>query len=271
MQGDPFRTRDHVADFDAIVADIVSRSAATRAELPMLEDVSYGRGPSETLDLFFPQQRDGPVAVHMFVHGGYWRMFSRSDFSCVAQTVTRAGAIAAIIGYALMPAVRMSTIVDQVRCAKTWLQEHISEYGGDPSRVTVSGHSAGGHLGTFLFHADDPRPVNGALLLGGLYDLKPLQDSFLKPEIGITNDEALAFTPLNHRHHAHTDVTLLVGADETPPFHQQAADFAALLDGQGVRVVNSALRDRNHMSAVRDLGIPGTEAARQLAAMIGRC
>ncbi len=109
------------------VRAFAERSAATRARLPMLADVAYGPWPEETLDLFFPAPDVASGAVHMFVHGGYWRMFSKNDFSFVAETVTRAGAIAVIIDYALMPAVRMDVIVNQVRRAKSWIGAHIAE------------------------------------------------------------------------------------------------------------------------------------------------
>ncbi len=161
---DPFRTRDHVPGFDAHVRAFAERSAATRARLPMLADVPYGPWPEETLDLFFPAPDVASGAVHMFVHGGYWRMFSKNDFSFVAETVTRAGAIAAIIDYALMPAVRMDVIVNQVRRAKSWIDAHIAEYGGDPCRLTVSGHSAGAHLCSLIMGARGvPTGVEGGL------------------------------------------------------------------------------------------------------------
>ncbi|RVD46717.1 alpha/beta hydrolase, partial [Mesorhizobium sp. M8A.F.Ca.ET.023.02.2.1] len=124
MSKDPFRTRDHVADFDDIVADIVARSAATRASLPMLADVAYGSHEAERLDLFFPEGPRKDLPVHIFIHGGYWRMFTKSDYSYVAETVTSAGAIAVVIDYALMPAVRMAAIVDQVRRARQWVQDN---------------------------------------------------------------------------------------------------------------------------------------------------
>ena len=139
---DPFRIRDHVADFDAIVGDILARSAATRENLPMAADIAYGTGPSETLDLFFPAERRPGMPVHIFIHGGYWRMFSKRDYSCIADTVTSAGAIAVIVDYALMPSVRMATVVDQVRRARDWVVTNIADHGGDPNRLTVSGHSS---------------------------------------------------------------------------------------------------------------------------------
>lgn len=269
MSNDPFRTRDHVADFDDIVADIVSRSAETRATLPMSAGIAYGEDEAERLDLFFPPGERRDLPVHIFIHGGYWRMFSRSDYSYVANTVTKAGAIAVIVDYALMPEVRMAAIVDQIRRAKQWVLDNIAAHGGDPARLSVSGHSAGAHLATFLFEKTPmPSRIRAALLLGGLYDLKPLQTSFLQPLIGITDDEASAFTPMTRWHDPETAATILVGDQETSPFHQQAADFGKRLRAQGHLVCDLRLNDRNHMNSVRDLGIGGTQAGDCLMAMI---
>lgn len=266
---DPFRIRDHVADFDEIVADIVARSAVTRATLPTVPDIAYGAHQAERLDLFFPPGGGSDLPVHMFIHGGYWRMFSKSDYSYVADTVTRAGAIAVIIDYALMPAVRMATIVDQVRRAKEWVLQNIAGHGGNTDRFTVSGHSAGAHLATTLFEeVGTPSKVRAALLLGGLYDLKPLQDSFLAAEIGITDQEVAEFSPLTHRFDREVNVGILVGGEETPPFHIQAQALAARLETQGLAVARKTLPGSNHMSSVRDLGVAGTSEASLLTSVV---
>jgi arylformamidase len=269
LEADPFRIRAHVSDFDDIVADIVARSAATRANLPMITDLAYGPDPTETVDLFLPADTRQGLPVHMFIHGGYWRMFSKRDYSYIADTITSAGAIAVIVDYALMPSVRMGHIVDQVRRAKSWVLSRIADYGGDPARLTLSGHSAGAHLSTFLFNeTETPSQVRAALLLGGLYEVRPLQSSFLQAEIGITEQEVADFTPLTHRHDPAVAVDIIVGSDETSPFHQQAHDFASALIGQGLAVTRFLAPGGNHMSSVRDLGVPESETGQRCRAMI---
>jgi arylformamidase len=269
METDAFRIRGHVANFDDIVADIVARSAATRAAVPMKADIAYGDAPSETVDLFFPKETATPCPVHMFIHGGYWRAFSKRDYSLVADTVVAAGAIAVIIDYALMPAMRMATLVDQVGRAKQWVLDNIGQYGGDPEKLTISGHSAGAHLATTLFQHDrGPSRVRSALLLGGLYDLKPLQKSFLKDEIALTDDEVAAFTPMKKQFDAGTRVMVVVGAKETPPFHAQADTFARKLCSQGLDVSQRIVVNRNHMDSVRDFGVPHSLTGRYLAELI---
>lgn len=269
MSNDLFRIRDHIPEFDDIVAEIIGRSAETRANVQIVADVAYGPDATETVDLFFPEEKRDRLPVHMFIHGGYWRMFSKRDYSYVAATVTRAGAIAVIVDYALMPSVRMATIVEQVRRAKRWVLDHIADHGGDPGRLTVSGHSAGAHLATMLFDNDSQSSnIEGALLLGGLYELKPLQTSFLAAEIAITDEEVANFTPLTHRFDPSVKVEIAIGGEETPPFHRQAETFAQHLRKQGLHVSRTAFAGANHMSSVRDLGVIGTDAADRLAKLI---
>jgi arylformamidase len=262
---DPFRNRDYIANFDALVEEYKARSAATRASLSMMADVAYGSGASEKLDIFFPNASSGADPVHLFIHGGYWRMFSKDDFSFIANTVTAGGAIAVIVGYDLMPEVRLSTIVAQIRKAVRWLTANIGIHGGDAARFSVSGHSAGAHLATFTFCAGEgiSKPAS-ALLLSGVYDLKPLQTSFLQPLLGLTDQEAAEFSPLLLQYETGTRVAVAYGERETDPFKNQGADFARHLARIGLSVTTHALQHADHMSAVRDLGIPGSEAGKLL-------
>jgi arylformamidase len=263
---DPFRTRDHVPGFDVLVEEYRARSAETRASLPMHAGVAYGTGENEKLDLFLPPGAVGMAPVHLFIHGGYWRMFSKDDFSFIADTVTAAGGIAAIMDYDLMPAVRLHTIVAQVRKAVQWLTANIGAYGGDAKRFSISGHSAGAHLGAFTFfeEASVPRPKS-ALLLSGVYDLKPLQSSFLLPLIGITDEEVAEFSPLSLRYSPGPHVIVAFGERETDPFRHQGTGFARHLEALGFAVTTQMLRDADHMTAVRDLGVIESAAGGLLA------
>lgn len=267
---DPYRIRDHVAAFDEHVARFRARSAETRARL-RFATAPYGTGPGETLDIFFPSDTTGPAPVHIFLHGGYWRAFSKDDFSYVADAVTDAGAIAVIVDYDLMPRVRMDTLVRQVRAAAAWVAGNIASRGGDPSAVTVSGHSAGAHLACWLFDgptATSPYGIKAALLLGGLYDLAPLRHSFLQEEVHLTEEEVRSWTPLDHRFAPAVSCTILVGERETPPFHEHAARFHRHLTTQGVPAELGTVANTDHMSSVLDLGTPGTEAGLALARLV---
>ena len=235
----------------------------------MMADVAYGNGAREKLDIFLPEISSGADPVHLFIHGGYWRMFSKDDFSFIADTVTAGDAVAVIVGYDLMPEVRLGTIVGQIRNAVRWLTGNIGVYGGDAGRFSVSGHSAGAHLATFTFSegAGVSKPAS-AVLLSGIYDLKPLQSSFLQPLIGFTDREVTEFSPLLLHHDAGTHVAVAYGERETDPFKNQGSDFARRLAKEGLPVTTHVLQQADHMSAVRDLGIPGSAAGELLLSSI---
>ena len=271
MPNDPFRIRDHVANFDDIVSDIRTRSHATRHALAMEANLAYGDEQDETLDIFLPADPAPGMPIHMFIHGGYWRMFSKEDYSCVAGTITGAGAVAAIIDYSLMPKARMDVLAAQVLKAKLFLLAHADRFGAAPDKLSVSGHSAGAHLATFLFNRSvTPSGVASAFLLGGLYDLKPLQASFLRDEIALTDEEVRQFTPMDRLHDPATHVAIMTGERETSPFKIQAEAFKDLLTAQGLKVRASHLADGDHMSTVRDLAVSGTPAALALQAHISK-
>ncbi|MBY5336613.1 alpha/beta hydrolase [Rhizobium leguminosarum] len=269
MAADPFRIRDHVADFDAIVGDLRARSLATRHAVAMEANVAYGAGPGETLDIFLPDSAGSDLPIHMFIHGGYWRMFSKEDYSCVAETITGAGAVAAIVDYSLMPGARMDVLVGQVLKAKAFLLAHADRFGATAKQFSVSGHSAGAHLATFLFHRSPaPSGVAAAFLLGGLYDLEPLQASFLHDEIALSDEEVRSFTPMRHEHDPATRVAIMTGELETDPFKIQGNAFRDILAAQGLDVRASQVADGNHMSTVRDLAVADTPVAAALRTFI---
>ncbi|HCO54978.1 MAG TPA: hypothetical protein DIT93_08175 [Pelagibacterium sp.] len=265
---DYFRTRDHVPDFDDHVARYRARSRQTRAGLPNRCDVRYGQGENASLDLFFPMDRGGPAPIHLFIHGGYWRMFDKSDFSFVANTVCGAGGIAAIMNYDLMPHIRLETIVGQVRACAAWLVANAGSFGGDPKRLSVSGHSAGAHLSCFLVSKDSPVRPSAILALSGIYDLAPLCHSFLQPDLKFTDSEIARFSPLSMDIAGPGEITLLVGDAETPPFHEQAQALRTKLSNEGCAVSFEAVETANHMSIVAQLESPGTRPGRFLSAMI---
>ena len=133
-----------VPERDAIVADWAARSATVRREYAGHLDLAYGETPRERLDLFLAADPKAPTLA--FIHGGYWQMNDKENFAFFAEGLLPLGINLAVIEYTLAPAARLDRIVAEVRRAVRWLAEHLGEYGADPNRLYVSGHSAGGHL-----------------------------------------------------------------------------------------------------------------------------
>lgn len=273
---DPFMIRAHVPNWEADVAGYQAASAATRDAFPTRRTLAYGDGPDERLDLYCPKdvRSDESRPVHLFVHGGYWRAFSKDDYAFVADAITAADAIAAVMDYTLMPGARMETLVGQVRRAAHWLAQEAAEYGGDPHALSASGHSAGAHLASFLAcrapHEPEVElpPVRAVLLVSGIYDLDPITRSFLQPELQLTADEVARWSPVAATPAVGTAIELLVGEKETEPFHGLAQAFCERLRQANSPAHLTTVPGEDHMTIVRELGRPGSACARHLAATI---
>ncbi|WP_395675331.1 alpha/beta hydrolase [Inquilinus sp.] len=271
---DPFMIRAHVPDFESHLAAYRRASERTRQSLRGVRDLAYGDHPDEKLDLYLPEGGEGPFPVHAFIHGGYWRAFSKLDYAFIADAVTAQGAIAAIIDYSLMPKARMATLVGQVRRAVGWLAANAGRWGGDPAALSASGASAGAHLASFLAcrgageAAAPAAPVRSLLLVSGIYDLDPITSSFLQQEIGLTAEEVAAWSPLTAAPVPGPVFDVVVGADETSPFLAQGRAFADRLAAAGVDSRFATLPGENHMSIATALGTPGSALADRLGRTI---
>lgn len=265
MDRDPYRNRDFIPDFDAIAAETAARSRALAARVEMRADLAYGPSVRERMDILFPPRRAGGAPLHMFIHGGYWRSGSKADHHLVAAPVLAVGGIAAIVTYNLMPGTRLGRIVAEVRAAARHLQALAPELGADPARFTVSGHSAGAHLASYLAargpeEATPPAlpALRGLLMVSGLYDLSGIPGSFLKDEARMTPAEAAAWSPLTATPLPGPRRILTRGACETAPFHDQARRYADMLSAARMPCTLREEPGLNHLDIVLALADPAS-------------
>ncbi len=271
---DLFDASSVIADFDAQFADFCASSARTRQTLRTARDIAYGPAPAQRLDLFFPPGDAAGRPIHMFIHGGYWRAQVKEDYAVLADGIAAAGAIAAIVEYTLMPGARMARLVHETRAALAWLAAHAAEFGGDAERLTASGHSAGGHLVTYLGargpqETTFPEPLPQAVLaLSGLYDLGPITKSYLQPQLHLTGDEVAQWSPLGATPAPGVHFGVVAGGEETAPFHAQAAAYAAHLAQSEAPFFRATPEGEDHMSLLRQMARPGSAVWELLAATI---
>lgn len=246
-------------------------SAAARETGPGLFNLSYGHNDGETLDVFPAPRKPGapPAPVLVFIHGGWWRSLDKSDHSFIAPAFTRHGACVVVPNYALCPAVTVPDITLQMVKALAWVVRHIAAHGGDPDRITVVGHSAGGHLAAMMLACDwaqvgNDLPaalVKNALSISGLFDLEPLMHTpSLQASLRLTPDQVqraspalLPAPPLDER--GRGVLYAVVGAEESSEFlrHNQLIQQAW---GKTVVPVSEALKGLNHFSIVGALADP---------------
>ncbi|HEX3913141.1 MAG TPA: alpha/beta hydrolase [Steroidobacteraceae bacterium] len=239
-------------------------------------DLAYGTAAAETLD-FFPAAKAGAPLL-IFIHGGYWRVLDKADFSWVAPPYVAADISVAVLNYGLAPRTPMAEIVNQVRRACTWLYVNAAELGCDRRRIFCSGHSAGGHLTGMMLATDWPalsaplpkRLLAGALAVSGVFDLRPLTHvEFLRRDLGLDEQSARALSPAFLPLHNEAPLLRALGAQESGEFHRQSELIAAhwpsitadpLLD----------VPDCNHFSVCDALATPGNALFEAWRAAIGR-
>ena len=221
-----YNNRARVPGHATVMGHWAEASALARAGAPAARlDVPYGSGIGETLDIFPAAQAEAPILV--FIHGGYWRMLDKSDQSFVAPAFNAQGAAVVVPNYALCPKVSVEHIVLQMAAAVAWVWRHAVEFGGDPGRIALAGHSAGGHLATMLLTcrwrelADDlpAQPLAGALSISGLYDLEPLrQTPSLQADLRLTPQAVARLSPAFFPRPKGAPLYAAVGLEESDEF-----------------------------------------------------
>lgn len=269
-----YDNRARVPEAPQILGRWAEASALSRARMTGLLDQAYGDGPGEALDVF-PARADGaPVLV--FLHGGYWRALGKGDHAFVAPAFVQAGAMVVVPDYALCPAVGIEHIVLQCTRALAWVWREAARFGGDPSRIVVAGHSAGGQLAAMLLTCRwpevapglPPRLLSGALSLSGLYDLEPLRRApFLQRDLRLTPAAVRRLSPA-FLPRPRGPLYAVAGALESDEFLRQNRLIRDQW-GPGSVPVCETLPGRNHFTVLHDLVDPAGRAHRLALRLLG--
>jgi arylformamidase len=242
----------------------VEQSQHARDTLSCVLDVPYDRASGERLDIFRPRTA-GLAPVQIYIHGGYWISNDKKDTSYVALGFVGAGFVNVVINYTLIPNVRMAEQVRQCREAVRWVAAHIRDYGGDPERIYVTGHSAGGHLAVSLL--TDPDGVSGRIKgvasLSGLYDLEPVRLSFNNEKIGLNQSDVADLSPIRHQPLDATPRLLLtIGSNEGDEFIRQMTEFSDVWRGRMPHLVAQIIPGADHFSMRDGLDNPDADICR---------
>lgn len=270
-----YNNRSLVPDYATYFDNWAIASQAARQNQPCKLDVAYGRSGGEKLDIFPGASSNAPVVV--FIHGGYWRSLDKADHSFVAPAFTAQGACVVVPNYDLCPAVTIPEITMQMVRASAWVYRNIAKHGGDPTRITVVGHSAGGHLVAMLlacvwraYAADLPADlVKHALSISGLYDLEPLRHApNVKDSLKLTPTQVRKASPALLPTPSKRILYSVAGGNESAEFlrHNQLIQTAW---GKKTVPVSEALPGLNHFSVLDALVDPAHrlhELAQQLIA-----
>ncbi|MYN12758.1 alpha/beta hydrolase fold domain-containing protein [Pusillimonas sp. TS35] len=261
-----YNARAAVPDSEHQLREYTDLSAQAWSRVDGWQSVPYGDHPDEILDIF-PAPGSAAAPCFFFIHGGYWRALSKDDASFIAPAFTSAGAMVVTINYSLAPAVTLSHILDQCRRALAWTWKNIAHYGGDPARIHVSGHSAGGQLAGMLladgWQSDLGLPdsvVHSASPISGLFDLRPLIGTHVNAWTQLDERTAIALSPQFHLPQRGRPLLVAWGEHETDEFKRQSRAYgqawldagypATLLEVAGASHFNVLMALRKVESAI---------------------
>lgn len=258
--------------FSAVMAQYRLASDRSVAELPGYRDVPFDHYSQEQLDVWGTTPGEHRPTVVAF-HGGYWRMLSRHDTAFMAAPLAERGIATVTVDYTLAPVATLEEIVRQVRAAIAWVHHSGRDFGLDRERIIVLGSSAGAHLAAMTtvggWQSDLAIPANavqGALLLSGLYDLRPLVRTFPNEWLKLAPKRAAALSPLL-LDPCPVPAVVVDAEVEASGFHEQSAQFAE--HWRTVAPVRRhTLASRNHFDAFLDLADAGSPLFEGLVNMV---
>lgn len=251
-------------------------------------DVPYVASGHErhVLDIYVPETRSDDLHPVMFwIHGGGWQTGDKSDVGLKPRVLTDRGFVFVSTNYRLLPDVTMDVLIRDVATAFTWVHRRIEEYGGDPSRIYVGGHSAGAQLAALIctdhrylqeqnvpFQVlrgcvpvdgdtyDIPRIIMTAELRQMLYGGKLFTFGH-RQKFGNDPEKHVDFSPVTHVAKG-KDIPpfLILYFTGNPDTRAQAGRLAEVLKSADVPVTLYGKRDTNHSRLNNDLGQPDDPA-----------
>jgi acetyl esterase/lipase len=256
----------------AAIASRVSRVGAFNALAPrdpadrLGEGLAYGPDPMQALDVFAPVEGgDAPLARPMvlFFHGGGWNSGRRQDYGFVGRALASMGFLTLVAGYRLVPQVRYPDFVDDAALAAAWAVRQGPDYGGDPKRIALVGHSAGAYialkLGLDVRHLEgagvDPGVIRAIVGLSGPYHFLPLKSATTQAAFGQAPD--LEATQPVHYARADAPPTLLIhGGADTVVSAGQTVRMGRALTGAGASPDVRILPGLSHADPILALSRP---------------
>jgi acetyl esterase/lipase len=156
-------------------------------------DIAYGRLARQKLDVYVPDRARGPLPVVVFFYGGAWQEGRRDQYRFAGEALASRGLLAVVPDYRVYPEVRYPEFLRDGAAVVRWVRDHAGDYGGDPSRLVVMGHSAGAYNAAMLaldgrwlaeVGLDPKTALRGWIGLSGPYDFLPIRTPVIQVIFG---------------------------------------------------------------------------------------
>jgi arylformamidase len=251
----------------------IAESARVREKLDSILSVAYGPSRHETLDVFKCNRPGAPTLV--FLHGGAWKGGNKDEVSFIAEPYVEGGANVVTVNFALVPEVRLDEQVRQAAAAVAWTYKNVRDFGGDPERVFVTGHSSGGHLTGMMMVTDwtkfgvPENALKGGAPFSGMFDLEPVQLSWRNTYLKMTREEALLLSSIRRIPDRPMPLVIGYGGGELAEFQRQSKEFAAAWRARGYPCTEMELPGCNHFEVQQQMANPAGVIVPAIRRMMG--
>jgi acetyl esterase/lipase len=276
----PVSRRQALAGIAAVGVAGCSRVEFIAANLPTIfgaytrhADIPYGSDPQQRLDVYLPDKAAATVrTMVIFWYGGRWTTGDKSQYRFVGAALAELGYVAVLPNYRHYPEVKLPGFMDDAARAALWATMHAGDYGVDPGRVYLMGHSAGAHMAALLVldtryfaAAGHPVPaIAGVIGLSGPYDFLPLLDADVRDMFGPPADY-LDSQPINFVRSDAPPMLLVHGLQDNTVWPKNSRNLATALSARGVPVELRLYPRCGHADTVAALSLPARGRAPTLA------
>jgi acetyl esterase/lipase len=280
-----------------IVTALLPVASAQDTGIIKKQDIVYAEpaSPLHTLDVYAsPSAKNAPVVF--WIHGGGWQGGDKSDVAEKPRFFVDKGFVFVSVNYRLLPNVEMIDVFHDVAKSFRWVHDHIAEYGGDPRRVLVGGHSAGAQLAALLCTDERYLQAEG-IAFTDLIGCVPVDgDTYDVPAIIETEEmrcrvHGQPLPRFGHRekfgntaekHREYSAVTHVAKGKGIPPFlilhvadhpdtSAQAFRLGTVLKAAGVKTTVFGAKETNHNKLNNNLGTAGDPATKALLEFLDSC
>lgn len=227
-------------------------------------DIAYGSDPRQKLDVYQPRQAVPGAPVVVFFYGGSWNSGSRSDYDFVGEALASRGMVVVLADYRLYPQVRYPAFLEDAARAVAWTHDHIGEFGADPRRLYLMGHSSGAYNVAMLALDSrllgqvglTPQIIKGWIGLAGPYDFLPIRNPEVRP-VFFYPDSPPDSQPINHVSRGAPPALLIASSEDSLVNPQRnTGGLASKLRAAGVPVQEFYFSRTGHATLVAALSRP---------------
>lgn len=270
----------------AFFRSLVYRGAVTLADAlvprggyTLRKDIAYGAGERQMLDIYVPDGLTAPARVLLFFHGGSWQFGDKSQYRALGQAFASKGIVTGVANYTLFPPQGFPRFLEDGALAFRYMRDHARDFGGDPKRIFLCGHSAGAYIAAMLgvngnylrALGADPSQICGVIGIAGPYDFLPIVDPVLIELFGGANVPETQ--PIHFVDGKRAPMLLAHGRDDTTVGAGNSKRLAQKLQSFGSEVVVRYYRRTGHIGILLSLA-PGfrkrTTLYQDMLAFIGK-